>query len=267
MSVLSKGTTFSTGDQVTATNLNNHVDNATFAAGAVDNSTTQLSGGAIIVKDGGITSAKLASSLAITGTWSTTATGATFTSIGASTSARYMDQSNTSGQCRFGVESSVGGSVFTGTSAYAAVFGNAQNYPVEFAVNNAKVGSWSSTGLAVTGTLSASGNYTQNVSNNTESSLNLNQVSNIQWSLRNIATTGAFYISSGGSDWLTIAKTTGETVFNGAVTMNAGLSVTGLTTTDTLRINTAPSSSVGTASTHKVAVNLNGSTYYLLCTT
>lgn len=59
MSVLSKGTTFATNQQVTATTLNNLVDNATFASGAVDNTTTQLSGGAIIVKDGGVTPAKL----------------------------------------------------------------------------------------------------------------------------------------------------------------------------------------------------------------
>jgi hypothetical protein len=47
------------------------VDNATFVTGAVDNATTQLSGGAIIVKDGGITPAKLS-----TGSPSWTAGGA-----------------------------------------------------------------------------------------------------------------------------------------------------------------------------------------------
>lgn len=59
MAVGSKGTTFATDDQVTALKLNNLVDNMTFAAGAVDDSTTQLSSGAIIVKDGGVTPAKL----------------------------------------------------------------------------------------------------------------------------------------------------------------------------------------------------------------
>ena len=59
MAVISKGQTFATGDQVTALKLNNLADNATFAAGAVDNVSTQLSGGAIIVKDGGVTTAKL----------------------------------------------------------------------------------------------------------------------------------------------------------------------------------------------------------------
>lgn len=61
MAILTKGQTFATGDQVTATKLNDLVDAATFASGAVDSSTTQLSGGAIIVKDSGITAAKLAS--------------------------------------------------------------------------------------------------------------------------------------------------------------------------------------------------------------
>ncbi len=59
MAILATGNTFATGDSPTATTLNNAVNNATFASGAVDNSTTQLSGGAIIVKDGGITVAKL----------------------------------------------------------------------------------------------------------------------------------------------------------------------------------------------------------------
>lgn len=60
MAVISKGQTFATGDQVTASKLNALADNATFASGAVDNTSTQLSGGAIIVKDEGITTAKLA---------------------------------------------------------------------------------------------------------------------------------------------------------------------------------------------------------------
>jgi len=59
MAVISKGQTFAAGDQVTASKLNNLADNATFASGAVDNVSTQLSGGAIVVKDGGVTTAKL----------------------------------------------------------------------------------------------------------------------------------------------------------------------------------------------------------------
>lgn len=61
MSILTTGNTFANGDQVTATTLNNSVNNAVFNSGAVDDSSTQLSGGAIIVKDLGITTGKLAS--------------------------------------------------------------------------------------------------------------------------------------------------------------------------------------------------------------
>lgn len=59
MPILSKGSTFATGNQVTAANLNALVDNATFAAGAVDTVTTELASGAIAVKNGGITPTKL----------------------------------------------------------------------------------------------------------------------------------------------------------------------------------------------------------------
>jgi hypothetical protein len=65
MAILSKGIDFSTGEQITADKLDALVDSATFVGGAVDNSTTQLSGGAIIVKDGGITTNKIASGVNI----------------------------------------------------------------------------------------------------------------------------------------------------------------------------------------------------------
>jgi len=61
MAVLTTGNTFSNGDQVTAGSLNNAVNDAEFADGAVDGISTQKSGsGAIIVKDLGISSGKIA---------------------------------------------------------------------------------------------------------------------------------------------------------------------------------------------------------------
>lgn len=59
MPILSKGYSFGSTEQVTSTKLGTLVDSATFAAGAVDNSTTELSGGAIVVKNAGITPTKL----------------------------------------------------------------------------------------------------------------------------------------------------------------------------------------------------------------
>lgn len=62
MPILATGNSFAAGDQATHTRLNAAVNAATFdTTGAVDNASTQISGGAIIVKDGGIGSAKLAS--------------------------------------------------------------------------------------------------------------------------------------------------------------------------------------------------------------
>lgn len=59
MAILIKGTDFAEGTPVTDVALDALVDAATFASGAVDDVSTQLSGGAIIVKDGGVTPAKL----------------------------------------------------------------------------------------------------------------------------------------------------------------------------------------------------------------
>ncbi len=59
MAIINKGKSFANGEQLTADKLNQVIDNATFASGAVDNVSTQLSGGAIIVKDGGVATAKL----------------------------------------------------------------------------------------------------------------------------------------------------------------------------------------------------------------
>lgn len=59
MPILSKGYTFTSTEQVTSTKLGNLVDSATFVSGAVDGTTTDLSGGSIIVKNGGITPTKL----------------------------------------------------------------------------------------------------------------------------------------------------------------------------------------------------------------
>ena len=60
MPILTTGNTFVDGNQVTALKLNDAVNLAAFTSGAVDAVTTVLSSGAVSVKDGGITAAKLA---------------------------------------------------------------------------------------------------------------------------------------------------------------------------------------------------------------
>jgi len=58
-SYLVTGNSFSVGDELTHTKLNNAINNATFGSDAVDGSTTILSSGKITVKDSGITPAKM----------------------------------------------------------------------------------------------------------------------------------------------------------------------------------------------------------------
>jgi hypothetical protein len=128
MPVLSKGTTFATGDAPTATTLNNLVDNATFASGAVDGATTQLSGGAVIVKDGGITAAKLS-----TGgpTWTSggalTATSIQSTPIGSSTASSgaftTLSASGTTSIYEVLEKASIAATSLTGTVNYNALDG------------------------------------------------------------------------------------------------------------------------------------------------
>lgn len=63
MAILSVNTPYVDGGTVTSTNLNALVTGAAFVAGATDNVTTELSSGAIIVKDGGVSINKLNTSL------------------------------------------------------------------------------------------------------------------------------------------------------------------------------------------------------------
>jgi len=94
MAILTTGNTFSDGDQVTSTKLNNIANGAAFASGSVDDSTTQISGGAIIVKDLGIsagkiaasavTTSKIASDVVISTSGSITGAAGSFTTLSAS---------------------------------------------------------------------------------------------------------------------------------------------------------------------------------------
>jgi len=117
MPILSKGYTFTGTDTVTSTKLNNLVDAATFSAGCVDDTTTQLTGGQIIVKNGGITPSKLS-----TGgpTWTT---GSNLTVAGTLTTGGTIATSNglnVSGSVEINTNLSVDGtSLLTGDSTFA----------------------------------------------------------------------------------------------------------------------------------------------------
>lgn len=63
MAVITSGKTFANGEQLSASKLNQVITAATFnQADAVDGSTMQLVGGAMAVRDGGITTAKILNS-------------------------------------------------------------------------------------------------------------------------------------------------------------------------------------------------------------
>jgi hypothetical protein len=63
MSVLNIGTEYQDGDTVTSSNLNALITDATFSSASVDDTSTSVSGGSIVVKDGGINKVKLSTPL------------------------------------------------------------------------------------------------------------------------------------------------------------------------------------------------------------
>ena len=123
MGVLTTGNTYSTADQVTASNLNSTVNDATFQSAAVDNTSTQLSGGAIIVKDEGITQDKiapdavgtveLANDVVINTSGSITGAAGAFTTLSAS--------SNITGNLTGNVTGDLTGNVTGGTGSFTTL--------------------------------------------------------------------------------------------------------------------------------------------------
>lgn len=89
-----------------------------------------------------------------------------FYSTGSTTSAVYMRVDNTGNTSTFGIENSVGGgsaSLLPGATAYATVFFNNANVPIEFGINNTLVGRFTSTGLnstAIGATTASTGAFT-----------------------------------------------------------------------------------------------------------
>lgn len=76
--------------------------------------------------------------LGLSGTITSTVTGgasALFEALSATTNTQYFHLQNTGNDMYYGLESSTGGSVFTGSTAYASVFGTLSAKPVEFGTN------------------------------------------------------------------------------------------------------------------------------------
>ena len=154
MAILATGNTFAVGDELTHTKLNNAVNNATFDTGAVDNATTQLSGGALIVKDGGITPAKLSTG------------GPSWTSGGALTATSIQNSpigSSTASSGAFTTLSASGTTSIYETVEKAAISGASLTGAV--AIN------WLD-GAVVYVTANASGNWTLNIRGDGSTTLN-----------------------------------------------------------------------------------------------
>ena len=180
MAILATGNTFNTGDSVTATMLNNSVNNATFASGAVDGVTTQLSGGAVIVKDGGITAAKLSTG------------GPTWTSGGALTATSIQNSpigSTTPSTGAFTTLSATGTTSIYETIEKATLSGTALTSTVNLNTLDGAVFYY---------TANATGNWTLNVRGDGSNSLNTVMATNDSISFVVMATQGstAYYQSA-----------------------------------------------------------------------
>lgn len=66
---------------------------------------------------------------------------------------------NSNGILYLGAESSAGGQIFTGSSAYAAVIGSGANYPLQFATNNATRATINTNGELLINTTTDAGDY------------------------------------------------------------------------------------------------------------
>ncbi len=140
MAILATGNTFAVGDELTHTKLNNAVNNATFDTGAVDNATTQLSGGALIVKDGGITPAKLSTGgPSWTSGGALTATSIQNSPIGSSTASSgaftTLSASGTTSIYETVEKAAISGSALTGTVAFNWLDGAVVLYTANAAAN------------------------------------------------------------------------------------------------------------------------------------
>lgn len=125
MAILNKGHDFSSGDNVTANKLDDLVDAATFASGAVDDSTLQINNdpggdGSLRIKDLGVTTGKIANIAVSTGKIANNAVVEAKIATDAVTNSKIVDEAITSGKIsttdtNFNIQTS--GAVGIGTDA------------------------------------------------------------------------------------------------------------------------------------------------------
>jgi hypothetical protein len=84
-------------------------------------------------------------------------TGRVFQWSGATTGTQYFDAANTGANLVWGMEGSSGGVLYSSSLPYSAVFGNENNYPVQFGTNNAIRMTLTSGGNVLIGTTTDAG--------------------------------------------------------------------------------------------------------------
>jgi hypothetical protein len=228
---------------------------------------------------------------ATTGTFSgqitSTIDGAKYLSrTGTSLNQQFQEVGNTGGNYQLGVERSTGGALVVGGSPYATVLTTTGATNIEFGVNLQKVGTFSSTGLAVTGALSSTtganfatssgfvgfgrtspiclidGKVAASATNVLGFNLSNDVNTNLEILLKNDVTT----INAGGTGTLVFA--TESTVTERARITSTGLAVTGaLSATGALAIGNTVNTVSPTSPNRTVTIVINGTTYYLAAKT
>jgi hypothetical protein len=196
--------------------------------------------------------------LAVTGTVS----GSTFLAQGGGTGVRFAEFTNTGGDLYVGVEGSTAGGFFTGSSAYASVlYSNAT--PIEMIVSGTKSVTVNSTGLSVTGALSASaasGNNYTTVSSGSDANAGVRMTNSVRdW----------LWSTIGGGDGVMLYDLTGsKSVISISTSGNLGLGVTPLYKLDiagTNRMIWDTQNALGTGM-YARAINAAGDTFVVLST-
>jgi hypothetical protein len=167
------------------------------------------------------------------------------------TSATAFQAYNSTAAMAVGIESSTGGGLFTGTSAYAAVFGNANNYPAQFITNNAVRATISAAGELLVGTTSDQGDYNIQTNNAIYAAGNAAGVGLLVGSDKSIETTGVnlnINANQGGAGLSTISMkltsaTPAFTFSSDAVLMFGTNTYSTMTNGLTMKNGTAPTGS------------------------
>jgi hypothetical protein len=190
--------------------------------------------------------------LAVTGTLSATGAitqtgggGAPIAITGATTGATLNSIANSGGTSYWGLESSAGGT-FTGTTAYSFILGSGSNRSTQIIANATKVADFSSTGLAITGTVTAT----------------VSSVSTIALKAIEGSNTGGFQFRLGNNDStynydIGRSVSTGYLQFYGNQTGAVGYTFGGIND-EYMRINSSGDLGLGTSSP-SAKLDVNGS--------